>query len=362
MKITDVKAHAIRMPLVEGDFPMSSRTERTTVIVKVETDQGIRGFGEAFGFFNGAVTTAAAVDTMLRPMLIGEDPTMIPALWNRMYRELYYTGRAGIGISALSGLEIALWDIAGKALGTPVYRLLGGKAHDTVRAYASLMRYPRPGDLGLACTAMAEKGYTAIKLHETAVEAVEAARTAVGDAIDLLLDVNCAWDALDAVRMGKRFEPFGLYWYEEPAWPGDDYRALADVRAGVDIPVAAGENEYTARGFEDLISRHAADFLQPSVFKLGGILEEKKVFTMAAAKGFRVAPHCISFGPAMAATLHVCFSEPGCELIETGVDIPETDILCEPLCPEKGRWRVSDKPGLGIDLDEDVLDRYTIRG
>ena len=360
MKITDIKAFAIRLPLVEGDLPVSLRTERTVVIVKVCTDQGIDGFGESFGFFNSALATATAVETMLKPMLLGKDPTEIQKLWNHMYRELYYTGRAGIGISALSGVEIALWDIAGKALGAPVYRLLGGKAHDKIRAYASLMRYSRPEDVARACSAMKARGYTAIKLHEIAIAAVESARNAVGDEIDLLLDVNCAWDAPAAIRMGKLFEPFQLYWYEEPVWPGNDFRGLAEVRAKVDIPIAAGENEYTARAFEALIASHAVDFLQPSVFKLGGILEEKKVFTLAGAKGCKVMPHCISFGPAMAATLHVCFSEPSSELIETWVDIPETDILREPLLPEQGYWRISDKPGLGIELDEDVLARYSM--
>ena len=360
MKITDVKARAIRMPFIGGDLPISLRTERTFVIVKVSTDQGIDGFGESFGFFNAALATAAAVETMLKPMLLGKDPTEIQKLWSQMYRELYYTGRAGIGISALSGVEIALWDIAGKALGAPVYKLLGGRAQDEIRAYASLMRYARTEDVAKACTAMTERGYTAIKLHEITVAAVEAARNAVGDEIDLLLDVNCAWDVPDAIRMGQLFEPFQLYWYEEPVWPGDDYEGLVEVRAGVDIPVAAGENEYTARAFENLIAWRAADFLQPSVFKLGGILEEKKVFTLAHAKGCKVMPHCISFGPAMAATLHVCFSEPDSELIETGVDIPETDILREPLLPEEGYWKISDKPGLGIELDEDVLERYTM--
>ncbi len=348
------------MPFIKGDLPISLRRERTCVIVKVSTDQGMEGFGESFGFFNSALTTAAAVETMLKPMLLGKDPTEIQKLWNQMYRELYYTGRAGIGISALSGVEIALWDIAGKALGAPVYKLLGGRAHDEVRAYASLMRYAQPEDLARACSAVKERGYTAIKLHEIEVAAVEAARDAVGDEIDILLDVNCAWDVPDAIRMGQLFEPFQLYWYEEPVWPGDDYEGLAEVRAGVNIPLAAGENEYTARAFENLIAWRAVDFLQPSVFKLGGIIEEKKVFTLAQAKGCKVMPHCISFGPAMAATVHICFSEPGSELIETGVDIPEADILCEPLFPDKGYWKISDKPGLGIELDENVLERYSI--
>jgi L-alanine-DL-glutamate epimerase-like enolase superfamily enzyme len=361
MIITDVNAFAVRMPFTLTDLPASLRPERTTVIVKVSTDEGVDGFGESFGFFDSAMTTVAAVETMLKPMLTGEDPSGIQKLWDRMYRNLYYTGRMGIGISAVSGVEIALWDILGKAVGAPVFKLLGGRAHDELRAYASLMRYPEPGDVARACGAMVERGYTAIKLHEIEVPAVKAARETVGDKVDLLLDVNCQWDVTDAIRMGRLFEPFNLYWYEEPVWPGDDYRGLSEVRKRLNIPLAAGENEYTARAFENLVAGKAVDFLQPSVYKLGGIIQEKKVFTLAETMGARVMPHCISFGPAMAATLHVCFSEPGSELVETSVDIPETDILREPLAPENGYWKISGKPGLGIEVDENVIERYRMR-
>ncbi len=360
MKITDVKASAIHMPYVKKNLPVSLRTSRTPVIVRVNTDEGLTGAGEAFGFFNSAPATASVVETMLRPMLLGKDPRQINRLWADMFRGTYYAGRAGVVLAAISGVEMALWDIAGKAANVPVYQLLGGRAHDRVRAYASLMRYPSPADVAQACTVMAEQGYSAIKLHEITVAAVAAGREAVGDSIDVLLDVNCSWNVIQAISMGREFEAYDLYWYEEPVWPGDDYDGLAEVRAMVDIPIACGENEYTARGFNNLITRRAVDVLQPSVFKLGGILQEKEVFTLASAFGLKVVPHCISFGPAMAATLHVCFSEPSCELVETSVETPEMNILTEPLATDKGYWKLADKPGLGIELDEDVLEKYRI--
>jgi L-alanine-DL-glutamate epimerase-like enolase superfamily enzyme len=133
-----------------------------------------------------------------------------------------------------------------------------------------------------------------------------------------------------------------------------------EVRAGVNIPIAAGENEYTARGFHELITKHAVDVLQPSVFKLGGVLQEKKVFTLAGAFHRKVVPHCFSFGPAMAATVHICFSEPSCELVETMVGNLEANICTQPLCPEKGFWSVPEGPGLGIELDEHVLTKYSL--
>ena len=360
MKITDIKGYAIRMPFIKGDLPVSLRTSQTPVIVKVITDEDITGIGEAFGYFNGALAVVRAIEDMLKPILVGEDPMQIQKLWEQMYRSTYYAGRMGITISAISGVEMALWDIVGKVLDAPVYQLLGGRAHNKLRAYASLMRYPTPAEVGQACTTVVEEGYTAIKLHEIDVAAVAAARTAVSNSADIMLDVNCPWDVPEAIEMSKRFEPFNLYWYEEPVWPGDDYDGLAEVRAAVNIPIAAGENEYTAHGFNGLITRWAVDVLQPSVAKLGGILQEKKVFALAEAFRRKVVPHCYSFGPAMAATLHICFSEPSCELVETMVGTLEANIFTQPLLPERGFWDVPDGPGLGIELDEHVLTEYSM--
>ena len=359
MKITDVQAYPLRVPFKTDDLPASMLSSMTPVIVKVSTDEGITGAGEAFGFACAPVT-AKAVEATLRPMLIGKDPMQIQKLWEQLYRATYYYGRMGIMLGAISGVEMALWDIAGKAKNIPVYQMLGGRAHEKLRAYASLLRYPSPKDVAQACATVKEKGYTAIKLHEIDVEAIAAAREASGDSVDLLLDINCSWDVPKAIEMGRRFEPFNPYWYEEPVWPGDDYEGLDKVRMAVNIPLAAGENEYTARGFKDLITKRVVDFLQPSVFKIGGILQEKKVFTLAETFGVKVVPHCWSWGPAMAATLHICFSEPKCELVETSVETPEANIVMDPLVPEHGFWKVPEKPGLGIELNEDVLVKYTV--
>jgi len=359
MKITDIKAYALRIPLKRGDLPAPTHQAVTPVIVKVSTDEGIIGVGEAWGLSNCALVTAKQVE-VLAPMLKGRDPTQIQKVWEELYQVTYYHGRAGIALAAISGIEMALWDIAGKAMNRPVYELLGGRAHDKLRAYASLRSYPEAKDAAQACAIIVEKGYTAVKLHEKSVAMVAASREVIGDAIDLLLDVNCAWTTTKAIEMGRQLEPFHLYWFEEPVWPGDDYDGLAEVRRVVNIPVTAGENEYTARGFKGLISKRAVDVLQPGVYKVGGILQVKKVFTLAETFGIRVVPNCWSLGPAMAATVHISFSEPSCELIETAVDTPEANILREAPAPEAGFWKVPDKPGLGIELDEDVVARYSI--
>lgn len=359
MKITDVKAYPLRIPMKANDLPACSPNSMTPVIVRVYTDEGINGVGEAYGFSCASIT-CKAVEAGLKPVLIGTNPMQIQKLWEELYRSTFYYGRMGIMLGAISGVEMALWDIVGKAKNLSVCQMLGGNSHEKLPAYASLLRYSDPKSVARACETVKQKGYTAIKLHERDVEAVAAARKAVGEGYKLMLDVTCPWDMVSAIEMGKKFEQFNLWWYEEPVWPADDYSALAKVRSRVNIPIAAGENEYTVRGFMNLINKEAVDFLQPSVFKLGGILQEKKVFTIAETFGVEVGPHCWSWGPALAATLQVSFSEPTCKMVETSADTPEDHILTEPLVPEHGFWKAPEKPGLGIELNEEVVAKYEL--
>lgn len=360
MKITDVKAMIIRMPFVKRDIPLSTHTSRTLVIVKVMTDAGITGLGEAFASRNSEATVAKCIESMLKPAFLGKNPLAIAGLWEEMFRTFYHAGHGGVTISALSGIETALWDIAGKASNLPVYQLLGGLAHDKIRAYASLMHYGKGADVAEACEAVLKRGFRAIKLHEVDVESVAVARKAAGDNVDIMLDVNCRWNVLQAIKMGRCFAPYNLYWYEEPVWPGNDYDGLAEVKASIATPLAAGENEYTARGFLGLIEKRAVDYLQPSIFKIGGILQEKKVFTLGDAMNRKVVPHSWTFGPALAATLHVSFSEPGAEFVESVVETPAANLFKNPLAPDDGYWGVPEGPGLGIELDEKMLAKYIV--
>ncbi len=360
MKITDIKAMVIKMPFVKRDLPLSTHTSRTLVIVKVLTDEGISGLGEAFASKNSETTVVKCIESMLKPACLGKNPLAIAGLWEELFRTFYHAGHGGVTISALSGIETALWDIAGKAANLPVYRLLGGLAHDKLRAYASLMHYGKSAEVAEACEAVLKRGFGALKLHEAEVEPVALARKVSGDEADIMLDVNCRWNVPQAIKMGRSFVPYNLYWYEEPVWPGNDYDGLAEVKASVAIPLAAGENEYTARGFLGLIEKRAVDYLQPSIFKIGGILQEKKVFTLGGALSRRVVPHAWTFGPALAATLHVSFSEPGAEFVETVVETPAVSLFRKPLAPDKGYWGVPEGPGLGIELDEEALAKYIV--
>jgi L-alanine-DL-glutamate epimerase-like enolase superfamily enzyme len=354
------------MPFVRTGVPLPIPNSSITVIVQVTTDEGITGIGQSFATLssNSAATVAKAIETMIKPKAIGRDPMAIAALWDEMYHAFYSVGRSGITVAALSGFEIALWDIKGKALHTPVYQLLGGPAHDKLKAFASLSQYTRPAEAGKASELVAEKGFTALKLHIGDVESLAAVRSSVGDGMDIMVDLtaNCRWDPATAVKRGQEFEKYNPYWYEQPVFPHDDYYGLAYVRSKINIPLATGEDEYTAHSFNRLIETKAADYLQPSIIKIGGILQEKKVFIMAGAANLRVAPNCWSTGPAMAATIHVCFSEPDAFIIETPVDSPETPMLVTSISPpEKGYWKLPESPGLGIEFDERQLQKYIIK-
>ncbi len=360
MKIRDVRPVIISMPFIRTGVPLPKPNSSTIVIVQVTTDDGITGIGQSFTTpsSNSAFTVAKAVETMIKPKAVGRDPMAIAGLWDEMYYAFYSVGRSGITIAALSGFEIALWDIKGKALNTPVYQLLGGLAHDKLRAFASLSQYAKPAEAAKAAETVAGQGFTALKMHFNDIDTLAAVRKSVGDKMDVGVDItaNNRWDVAAAVRMGREFEKYNPYWLEQPVFPHDDYDGLAEVRAKLNVPLATGEDEYTARSFTRLIEKRAADYLQPSIVKIGGILQEKKVFAMAGAFNLRVAPNCWSNGPAMAATLHVCFSEPDAFIIETPVDESEAPILAASITPpEKGYWQPPEGAGLGIEFDEKAL-------
>ena len=267
-------------------------------------------------------------------------------------------GRRGLGMFALSGVELALWDLAGKARGVPVHALLGGLVQPSVRAYASLLRYAGPSEVARAAAAMVAQGYTAIKLHQTDVESVAAARAAVGDGVELMLDTNCPWSVEEAIRVGRQLERYELRWLEEPVWPPEDYAGLARVRAALRTAVASGENEATAHGFAALIAAGAADVVQPSMTKVGGIGEMKKIAVLAAGAGLTLVPHSFYFGPGLAATLHVIASTPGVPYVEFPPGELEAPLVIDPPGCAAGLVKVGTTVGLGADPNPDVLTRY----
>lgn len=361
MKITEVRAIPLGIPLREAT-PPSPWTAGTgkQILVRVATDEGLTGWGECFAY-GAPLAVAEVVEDALAPLVVGQDPTRIEALVDAMHRVLMIWGRRGLAMFAVSGVEVALWDLAGKAQGVPVYRLLGGLCQSRLRAYASLLRYAGTADVGLACRAAVSAGYTAIKLHQTDVESVAVAREIVGDEVELMLDTNCPWTVEEAIRIGRQLEPLRLRWLEEPVWPPEDYAGLARVRASVRIPIACGENDATVFAFREILAAGAADILQPSVIKVGGLGEMRKIAVLAAAAGATLVPHSYYFGPGLAATVHFAAATPGVPYVEFPPGELAAPLLAEPIRVERGFVSVPERPGLGADPDPGVLSRHPYR-
>ena len=358
MKITDVRAIPLAIPTTadEQHSPWWGRHQRQ-VIVEVHTDEGLVGLGEAFAL-GGQAPVCRVVEDTLKPMIVGQDPTRVEYLADLMQRGTGGFARRGLGMFAISGVEIALWDLLGKARGLPLYELLGGLSRPRLRAYASLLRYATPTDVAAACEKRASDGFTAIKLHQIDVGSVQAAREAVGPGVEIMLDTNCPWTPAEALKMARALAPYDLAWLEEPIWPPEEYDALAGLRRAAPMPIALGENESTAFGFREIIAKGAADILQPSVIKAGGIGEVRRIAVLAAAASVTVVPHSFYFGPGLAATLHLAASFTGSALVEFPSFRHEASLLAEPIVAENGMVAPPAGPGLGVAINPEALRRY----
>lgn len=358
MKITEVRSLPLAIPLRESKPPSPwAAGIGKQILVRVSTDDGLTGWGECFAY-GAPAAVCAVVDDALAPLLVGQDPAQIEELTQAMHKALMIWGRRGLAMFAVSGVELALWDLAGKARSLPVYQLLGGLCQPRVRAYASLLRYSSAADVGRACAAALMHGYTALKLHQTDVESVAVAREVAGERVDLMLDTNCPWSVEETIRIARLLERCELRWLEEPVWPPEDYPGLARVRAAVRIPIACGENDATVYAFRALLAAEAADIVQPSVTKVGGLSEMRKITALAAAAGVTFQPHSFYYGPGMAATVHLIAATPGVPYVEYPTEALAAPLLAEPIRCRDGFVTVSESPGLGADPDPDVLERY----
>ncbi|MGE3908482.1 MAG: mandelate racemase/muconate lactonizing enzyme family protein [Chloroflexota bacterium] len=360
MKITDVRALPLAIPTGASDrhSPWWARQGKQ-LIVQVLTDEGLVGLGEAFPYGNQAAVCRVILDN-LKPLLLGQDPTRIEYLADLMQRSTGGFARRGLGMYAISGVEIALWDLLGKARGVPLYELLGGLTRPRLKAYASLLRYNTPPEVAEACRSRLAQGFSALKLHQIDVASVQAAREAVGLDVDIMLDTNCPWTPAEAAIMARALEPFSLAWLEEPIWPPEEYDGLARLRRQASMPIALGENEATAYGFREIIAKGAADILQPSVIKVGGVGELRRIAALAAAASLPVVPHSFYFGPGLAATLHVAATFTGAALVEYPSYDLEIPLLAEPITPGGGAVSPPIGPGLGVALNEEALRRYSV--
>jgi L-alanine-DL-glutamate epimerase-like enolase superfamily enzyme len=361
MNIVSVASEVVSLPFDMGGpyqrFAGALWNQLDILLVRVETEDGLVGWGEAFG--HAAIpSTRAALDTIVAPLVIGRDAGDIAGLTRSVLHATHLLGRNGAYVYAWSGVEIALWDLLGKRCGQPVHRLLGAAPCAELPAYASLLNYSDDALVARNTAAAVDQGYRHVKLHEVTRSAVQAAQAAAGDAA-IMLDTNCAWDVPTALRMADSLRDDGMYWLEEPVWPPEDTHGLARVRQR-GIPIAAGENVAGPHGFRLLLEAGALDIAQPSVTKIGGIGEAMRVATLCQAHGVETVPHSPYFGPGFVATLHIAAALPNKPLIEVLWLDMEANPFDPWVRPRDGRVAVPQGPGLGCDPDPDVLARYRV--
>ncbi|MGH8660400.1 MAG: mandelate racemase/muconate lactonizing enzyme family protein [Burkholderiales bacterium] len=364
MKITKVETIVVNMPMIiEGAVTPSQggrpRTSMDTLLVRVETDAGVTGWGEGFGHRIFAATRAV-IDTVVGPMCLGRDPTAISALADELQRNLAGVGRNGPAMYALSAIDIALWDIAGKLAGLPLYRLLGGAPRTRLPAYASLLRYGEPSAVAHHVEKALSRGYRHIKLHEITLPPIQSARKAAEPDIPIMVDCNCPWTVAEAIAMARKLRPLDLKWLEEPVWPPEDHAGLARVQEQGGIPTAAGENAMLPE-FKGLFAAAAVAYAQPSVTKVGGVTQMRKVMALAEASGIAVVPHSAYFGPGLIASIHCIAAMPGESLVERYDADFAVNPLHDAIMPDPdGCLAVPQGPGLGVDPDPAVIARLRV--
>ena len=349
------------------------------VLVKVETDGGITGIGEAY---HGAGVHQIAVDERLLRPLIGQDPCQVDKLFRDMMRSMSASGYyQGAVMSAISGIEMALWDIAGQAFGVPIWQLLGGRFRDRIRIYNDCHAgdSETPQAYVEKALEVEGRGFTAIKFdidplpsrrdHYNRsisnddiahyVEVVGAVRQALGANTDLAIDAHWAYAPVDILKVAHAFEDMGLLWLEDPI-PAENVQAMAQVKASTRTPICTGENFYTRFGFRELIQAQAADIISPDLAKAGGLLEGRRIADLADMYYVPLAPHNICGPVGTFAACHVCAAVPNFLVLEFHhLDLPfwENLVVEGPLIVD-GHIEVGQRPGLGLTLDEEVVRQH----
>jgi L-alanine-DL-glutamate epimerase-like enolase superfamily enzyme len=335
-------------------------TRRGEVFVHVKTDAGVEGLGM------GAPGIREVIERSLKELLIGEDPLGHERLWEEMFWQVRGFGRKGLAFQAISAVDIALWDLKAKHFGVPLYRLLGPYA-ESVPVYGSggWTSFTEE-ELVREQTGWVERGFPRIKLkvgkdfgraEREDVRRLAAVRRAVGDDVEIYVDANNAYTAKQAIGMARRFEEYEIGWFEEPV-VADDIAGLARIARAITIPVATGEHEYTKYGFKELISRGAADIVQPDVGRVGGITEWLKVAHLAHAFNLPVAPHAVQL-----VHLHLACATPNLKVVEyLGItEVGDRLWYTELPEPKDGMWSpYPDRPGLGLELNPEAVRKYSV--
>jgi len=367
MKITDVEAFYLKLPEIEARTDSS----QDALIIRISTDAGITGWGEV----DSAPTVIKAIIeapyshtmvTGLKSLLIGENPLETSRLWEKMWRATIYYGRSGAVLQAMAGIDIALWDIKGKALGQPIATLLGGALRDRMRVYSSNMFQFDIGATVDRAKAAVDTGHTGVKFgwepfgQDAArdLQYVEAIRSAIGDKVDFMLDVGHAWDAKTTISRAAMFEPYDLFWIEEPLLP-DDLAGYGKVSAGCRQHVAAGEQESSVQGFERLIDQGGVDIVQIDLTRTG-FTQAIRIADYARSRGRKVCNHNFTTDINTAASLHFLCAIENALVMEYCVEPGEIsrNLARNPVRIEDGYAYLPSEPGLGVEPDMAVIERF----
>lgn len=385
MIIENVEAYWLRCPIQEvkqhrSDYGLLTHFDMTLVVVT--TEDGLQGFGEAkaaVGSSGVCASIVSCVENELKPALIGQDARNISCIWEQLYsgsrdhyalargRKFPILGRRGLTISAISGVDMALWDLKGKALNVPIVELLGGVCRDQMPAYAS-GGWADVDGIGEQLSSYVSKGFNGVKMRvgvmddtvAKSIARVKAAREALGPDIKIMADSHGTYSVPEAKQFCRGVEDSNLYWFEEPISP-DNPKGTAEVRASTSIPIAAGESEYTCFDIRDLISHRAIDVVQPDAAIIGGISEAMRVGHLAQAWQLELAPHCWGSAFSFMAGVTVAFASPSATIIEfsLGGNPMMYELVNEKIEAENGMIKAPDKPGLGVTPNWDFVKEYS---
>lgn len=368
MKITEIQTDILRLPHVQAN----GDGLQDVLLIRIHTDEGIVGIGEAHtvptvlkAIIDAPVSQSTGQG--LAQLLIGRDPRQINALWSLMYDCSATYGRRGVVVQAISGIDIALWDILGKVCGQPIHRLLGGGRRDRLRAYASDLSPETPDEIvSRACRHVAD-GFTALKFGWGGLGAsvrddaayVERVRAAVPEEVDIMLDMGTPIPFEEALWLADALAEYRVAFLEEPLSP-DDLDGFAALTARARTPIATGEKETTRFGFRDLVERGGLRIIQPDIARCGGITEMLRIAALAELRGVTVIPHCWATDILVSATAQVLATLPSAPYLEfNATDNPlRRRLTSAPICPVDGHVRVSDAPGLGLELNEDTIAEF----
>ncbi len=372
MKITKVEALYLRLPEVKGQCDSG----QDAIVIQVETDAGITGIGEVDSAplaVQGAVRApySHAITCGLEQVLLGEDPFETEKLWHKMVRTNIYVARGGPVFHAISGIDMALWDIKGKALGMPVWKLLGGGFRDKIRCYASSLFGPTPAATGELARRFADRGFNAVKFgwdpmgrdEKTDIALVREARRGLGEDADLLIDAGLVWDAKTALQRANAFAEQRIYWLEEPL-RADDYEGYRKLANATSVRIAAGEEEWDRKSYVQLMDVGQVDVVQVDLTRCGGFTEAMKIAALAYDRGLPVANHGFTTYINVAAALHWLASIPNaliCEFVAEEETRLRDELTRQRFRAEDGFLRIPLEPGLGIDLDPEAVARYRVQ-